>query len=360
MVSKRSLSRRRARKLAAGTSVAAVATLGLGGLGPVEEAGAHNEARPKLADPDQYLASDNNYYTYATTVRGIDGCGNPLWNTFYVPVIRTPTNNLDNQCIDGDAMPGGAGSWAASNSDIWAPSISYFSGKYFLHYSAMKPGGQWCIGRATSNSPMGPFTNQQEFACPPGGRWAIDPDVFVGGDGVFLTYRDDYITSGNQTGISSVQLNSNGHANWSTRRDLLHSTDVGWDYASRTNTHVVENPSLIKVDGRYKLIFSGNDWQSNKYAVGMADCGTTALPATRCKPLVDSNRPYFAYSASGHNPVRYLPGNHPGPGGMASTTTYKGTGTNVVWHWYQGGPNHDRRIKSGVMTLDGNGYFNVS
>ena len=90
----------------------------------------------------------------------------------------------------------------------------------------------------------------------------------------------------------------------------------------------------------------------------MASCGSTALPASRCKPLVDVNRPYFGYSASGLNPVRQLPGNHPGPGGMASTTSYKGTTTDVTWHW-RTSPGQ-RKIEAGTMSLGADGYFNVT
>ena len=376
MTTRRSLTRKR-RKLAAAASAAALATVGFAGLGPVgpvESVGASNEARPKLADPDQYYGSDGYWYTYATTLKGVNGCGvGPVWNTFHVPVIKASGSSLNNECIDGDAMPSGPGSWAEG--DIWAPSIAYFNGTYFLHYTATKagtasaqyPNGHKCIGRATSSSPMGPFTNQQEFACPPAGRWAIDPDVYVGSEGVFLTYRDDAIATSastgpnwlNESGMSAVQLNSSGHAIWSTRRDLLLSTDVGWEAAGSKN--LVENPSYFKHDGRFYLVFSGNAWRSKNYAVGIADCGTSALPASRCKPLISAAQPYYAYSGSVHSPARLLPGNHPGPGAMSVTSTYKGTSTNVTWHWFEGlGPESDtRRIKSGVIT-NSSGYFNVS
>lgn len=358
MTPNRAARRRKARQLRR----LGIASLAVAGTlpflpGGTAEAGASGEARPPMADPDTYIAPDG-YYTYGTTLTGKDACGNTLWNTYYVPVIKTTSRSLAGACINRDAMPSGAGGWAAPGSHIWAPSISYFNSTYFLHYSAQKPGGQWCIGRATASSPLGPFTNQQEFACPGAGRWAIDPDVYVGTEGNFLTYRDDAITSGAETGISSVQLNASGHAIWSTRKDLLKSTDVGWDHAASTGVNVVENPSLVKVNSTFYLMFSGNDWNSNKYSVGMASCGSSALPASRCKPLVDVNRPYFGYSGSGLNPVRQLPGNHPGPGGMASTTSYKGTTTDVTWHWWAG--NNDRRIKSGSLNLDSSGYFNVT
>lgn len=339
---------------------AGLASLVAASASMTQPAHAATDAKPKLADPDRFLASDFTY-TYATSRRGIDACGNPLWGgKYYVPVIKTLGSSLGDECIDGDAMPSGAGSWAASDSDIWAPSISYFSGKYFLHYSAMKPGGQWCIGRATASSPMGPFSNQQEFACPPAGRWAIDPDVFVESSEVYLTYRDDAIASGVETGISAVKLNSDGHAIWGTRKDLLRSDlDVGWEGPTPSGVNVVENPSLVKFGSTYYLLFSGNHWNSKKYSIGIATCGSTPLPASRCKVIQSTSRPYFGYSgAGGLNPLRTLPDNKPGPGGMATTTTYKGTpSSQVVWHWWES--NDNRRLRAGTLSRGTDGWFSV-
>lgn len=171
-------------------------------------------AVPNLWDPDTFQAPNGKEYTYfSSQPSNRDVCGAALAGVRYkVPVIEHDTSGLGAKCITTDALPGGAGAWAIPDSEIWAPSIAYFSNKYFLYYAAQKTPGQWCIGLATSTSPLGPFTSQREFACPSGGRWAIDPDVLVDSKGVFVAYRDDAIAIGNQTGISSVQVDANGAA----------------------------------------------------------------------------------------------------------------------------------------------------
>jgi hypothetical protein len=339
-------------------------------------AGAGSDARPNLWDPDTFMAQDGVEYSYFSSMplgRGL--CGQDSWGEKnWVPAIRhRVSTGLANDCVTRDVMPTGPGNWAYQDEDIWAPSISFFAGRYFLHYSAAKLGTrqfvngkklvQYCIGVASSSSPLGPFGNQQEFACPAGGRWAIDPDVTVEGNEAVLTYRDDAVTTGRNTGLSSVRLGSNGHANWATRRTVMLSTDVGWDRITagpNQGMDLIENPSLIKMsDGYYYLFFSGNEWQSSKYATGIANCGTTLLPASRCKLISDANRPYFGHSST--NPVRQLPGNRPGAGAMSP---YKSTTHRASWHYYTGGADYTgaptRKSTSGYTLSLTNGFFNIT
>jgi hypothetical protein len=112
----------------------------------------------------------------------------------------------------------------------------------------------------------------------------------------------------------------NGWAVWSTRRDALKSTDITWDTKKTGGgTHVVENPSMFKAaDGYWYLAYSGNNWDSARYATGIAKCGTAPIPGGRCTPVQNGvERPYFGFTGdAGLNPYRGLPGNHRGPGGF--------------------------------------------
>jgi hypothetical protein len=317
---------------------------------------------PPLADPDTIAVpgTSNSYVTVGTTAIGIDGCGAPAWAVWYVPYIRHTGLSLTDRCLNGDAMPSGAGAWAEPGSDIWAPSIVSFGGKYHLYYTARKKGtGQRCIGRASSSSAHGPFTGQTEFACPGAGRWALDADTLVDGGKLYVTYRDDAVTTGDQTGISAVQAGSNGAAIWSTRRTLLLSTQVGWERSASTGTYVVENPSLFRSsNGNVYLFFSGNDWNSQQYAVGMANCGTSALPATTCSVLGNLNRPYYGYSARiGNGPQHTLPRDQKGPGGLAVFAKHGG-GFAVVWHYWLG--DNYRRLLNGTLSRQDAQTFVVS
>ncbi len=67
---------------------------------------------------------------------------------------------------------------------------------------------------------------------------------------------------------------------------------------------LIENPAMVKHNGKYYLFYSGNWWESHQYAIGYAVCETVTGPCE--KPLKE---PWFKYKA----PVM-------GPGGEAFFT----------------------------------------
>lgn len=298
------------------------------------------------ADPDTVQAPDGKFYTYSTKAGVPAGCAG-AGKVYWVPVRVTAKPDLAGSCPVRDAMPAGPGkSWAYSGckAAVWAPSVVNFGGRWILFYAASKAGrgascdkrGQMCIGKAYASSPLGPFKDAGEVACPGKGRWALDPDAFVAGNKLYLVYRDDAVTTGADTGISGVELNSKGAAIWSTRHTLLTSKDITWETAGTSGgTHVIENPSMAYVSGKWRLFFSGNNWDSKRYAVGLATCGSAPVN-NKCSVAGSTSRPWFGYTgAGGLNPLHGLPGNHPGPGGLSVFTTSSGA-VGVVWHWYKG------------------------
>lgn len=306
-----------------------------------------NSSTFKLADPDTVRAKDGRYVTYGTTVPAGRGarCGGAT-GRLHVPVLVHGSGSTVGMtdCASGDALPGGPGAWAEPGGAVWAPGVARYGDRYFMFYTASRKGsGQKCIGRAVATSARGPFRNAGEWACPPGGRWAIDANPFVGGGFLYVTYRDDAITAGAETGISTVRTDGEGRAVWRTRRDALKSTDITWDTRkSDSGTHVVENPSMWRMpDGHWYLMYSGNNWDSARYSTGIADCGTSPLPGSRCRPIRRGvERPYFGFTGTaGLGPYRGLPQNHRGPGGMDVFRAANGS-PRVVWHWWDGGPRY--------------------
>ncbi len=292
-----------------------------------------------LADPDTVLAEDGKYITYGTTVPAGRGrrCGGT--GRLSVPYLEHGSGSsvrIDD-CAAGDALPGGPGGWAEPGGAIWAPGVAKFGDRYFMYYTASRNGsGQKCIGRATSTGARGPFVSRGEFACPPDGRWAIDANPFVAGGELYVTYRDDAITSFPETGISVVRTDSEGRAVWATRRDVLASTDITWDTTRISgDTRVIENPSMFRSEGVWYVAYSGNNWDSARYATGIAECGNSPLPASRCQPIrMGVARPYLGFTGNGGlDPYRGLPGNHQGPGGLDVFEAADGT-QRAVWHWW--------------------------
>jgi hypothetical protein len=350
--------------------VAVAGSLVTGGAGSAEAAAsgsddvstaAYSSTFP-LADPDTVRARDGSYVTYGTTVpagrgRRCDGATGKL----HVPALVHGSGNRVGMtdCASGDALPSGPGGWAEPGGAIWAPGVARYGDRYFMFYTASRKGSrQKCIGRAVASSARGPFRNVGGWACPPDGRWAIDANPFVGGGRLYVTYRDDAITNGAETGISTVRTDSEGRAIWRTRRDVLKSTDITWDTRTgNSSSHVVESPSTWRMpDGHWYLMYSGNNWDSPRYATGIADCGTTPLPASRCDPVRrGERRPYFGFTGDrGIDPYRGLPQNHRGPGGMDVFAAADGS-PRVVWHWWDSGP---RFPMTGVLER-GTGGFSV-
>ncbi|WP_338117968.1 family 43 glycosylhydrolase [Streptomyces coryli] len=320
----------------------------------------HSSTFP-LADPDTVHTGTGGFATYGTTVaagRGARCAGAPT-GKLYVPVLKHGSGNSVGftNCASGDAMPGGPGSWAEPGGAIWAPGVTRLGDRYFMFYTASRAGsGQKCIGRAISSSAYGPFRSAGGWACPPAGRWALDANPFISGGNLYVTYRDDAIASGAETGISTVRTDSEGRAIWDTRRSVFLSTDITWDTRGTSGgTHVVENPSMWRrANGTWYLMWSGNNWDSARYSTGIAECGSTPLPSSRCRPLRGTDRPYFGYTGSGGlGPYRGLPGNHTGPGGMDVFTVPDGS-HRVVWHWWDSGP---RYPMNGALLLNADGYY---
>ncbi|MFG3678985.1 family 43 glycosylhydrolase [Micromonospora chalcea] len=313
-----------------------------------------------LADPDTLLAKDGSYVTYGTTVGAGTGARCGATGRLYVPVLVHGSGNSVGManCASHDALPSGPGAWAEAGGAVWAPGVAQFGSRFFMFYTASRKGtGQKCIGRAISDSARGPFQNQGEWACPDAGRWALDANPFVAGGNLYVTYRDDAIASGAETGISTVRTDGEGRAIWDTRRDMLKSTDITWDTAKTSGgTHVVENPSMWKAaDGDWYLMYSGNNWDSARYATGIARCGASPLPGSRCTPIREGvSRPFFGFTGSaGLNPIRGLPGNHQGPGGMDVFAAADGS-ERVVWHWWNGST---RFPMTGVLTRPSTGFL---
>lgn len=257
--------------------------------------------------------------------------------------------------VTGDALRGGPGRWVNRNLGIWAPSVVHYRGKYYMFYTASQKGtaadpqerGRKCIGVATSTSARGSFrARSTPMFCRKGG-WAIDAEAFVGrsNGNLYVTFRDDAATSGRETAISVVRLDTSVRKVVKRKR-LLTSKAISWEGNTRQGTHIIENPSMIRAgDGTWWLFYSGNSWQTKKYATGIAKCGKD--PISSCRPFPGKDRPYFGYVGDGglsgpHKPIAKLPRNQKAPGGMSVFRARGHGGMRAVWN-YKTFTKHSRR-----------------
>jgi len=164
-------------------------------------------------------------------------------------------------------------SWAVKGR-TWAPAVLARGGQFVLYYAVGENGtGHQCISRAVSTAPTGPYVDTSTGPLTCGDREAIDPEPVVGGDGtpILLWKRERPST------IMAQVLTPDGLSLIGPEHELLHANQ-GWEGG------VVEAPSMIVDGGGAWLFFSGNNWNSAKYSVGVVHCAGPLGPCDRAAP----------------------------------------------------------------------------
>jgi beta-xylosidase len=231
--------------------------------------------------PDPWvLKSGDTYYAYST-------------NTANLNLPTMTSKDLTTWTAYGDAFPR-VGRWARSYgsgvSRTWAPSVTYVKDHFVLAYTAPINGGggrKNCIGLATAGAAKGPFSDgsSSPIVCP-SDQGAIDPQVFVAEDGKpYLLWKTEGVVGHEPTRfwVRQLQADGVGFADGSSQVDLL-STALAWE------GHVIENPTMIRIQGLNYLFYSANEYVTDRYAIGYAICETVTGPCTRpsSAPLMSS------------------------------------------------------------------------
>jgi hypothetical protein len=258
-----------------------------------------------IADPS-ILVDGGTYYAYSTNQTG----------TFSKNISVVWTDDFDQWTPDTnvpapkEVLPHPP-QWARSRSNggaFWAPSVIRAGGRYNLYFAAKHrnasstdPG--WCIGIATADSPLGPFTPRQTpFFCqvhgtnqnqsglstaPSTHKGAIDPQVFRAPNGRLFLY---FKALDNVYQLWGVPLTATGRAFAGAARGLvpIASSARVWERSSLLGFTVLENPAMAwnptsGVHRRFILFYSGGEWQrpQNNYGTGYALCSTALGPCER-------------------------------------------------------------------------------
>jgi hypothetical protein len=215
-------------------------------------------------DPD-VVRFGQTFYAYATN----SVAGN-------IQIISS--TDLNHWAAVGNALPSLPG-WAKPN-ETWAPSVTTGNGNYLMYYTAeFRPSGIQCVSVATASRPQGPFIDNSvlPLECQQSLGGSIDPSTFTDANGTrYLVWKSGGPGSSK---IWAQQLNAvgTGFAAGTNPAQLL-TPDQSWEGGT------VEAPDLVLVNGRYFLFFSGNDWNSASYAVGVAGCAGPLGPCTDASP----------------------------------------------------------------------------
>ncbi len=167
--------------------------------------------------------------------------------------------------------------WAEPDT-TWAPAVSHTPAGYILYYSVRdRSSHQQCISTAVATAPEGPYTDVSAFPfiCQGDHGGSIDASPFTGTDGnLYLTWKSEDDENNGQSQIWTQQLGLDGQSLVGTPVSIL-AADQSWE------GHTIEGPSMVSVDGRYLLLYSGNRWGSGSYAVGYALCAGPLGPCAK-------------------------------------------------------------------------------
>ncbi len=198
------------------------------------------------------LIARGHYYTYSTA----NGHG-------HVPVAVS--GDFAHYQILGDALPNRP--WWSTDGP-WAPTVIQVGNHFVIWYTTTyDPNGTACITSAVSANPQGPFVDNSNVPLICGGPAAsIDPALYTGLDGAsYVTWKHTY-DGVSPNSINSARLSPDARSiDWSTATRLM-VPGRGWEGAN------AENPTMLVTLGGYWLFYSGNEWYTDRYAVGVQRC----------------------------------------------------------------------------------------
>lgn len=295
---------RRRAPLATAAGAVAVLALVLGSM-PAEAVGPSGWHKPGVPfdgqqHPDPSVTTLGPVmYSYATKHGGSDL---PMsWSADGVTWTARTQWSGDRGYLDGDSggffndtitpkQPWGTNSCRETNANrqrcdpksLWAPGVS-FIGNQWVAYHAVKISrgytsyGRYAIYGTRSASPLGLFTPVRSKAMvtsparlDPAG--VLDPELFTNPSTgkSYLLWKTEGNTRGRYPKLWSRRLNASGTSflKGSKPHALLTVTPRSWE------GRVIENPSMIKVDGKYLLFYSGNEYSSSRYATAYAICSS--------------------------------------------------------------------------------------
>jgi hypothetical protein len=246
-----------------------------------------------FADPSA-LKTANALYLFAS-----DTSASRYAPAAHIPEIQLTQSSAFQGYYVGDALPR-LPKWTVSGYQ-WAPSVwARPDGTYVMYYStpathpldcvanpsakgcirtAKGPTSAMCISAATSTIPTGPYVDDSSsaFICPAGQGGAIDPSIFVGQNGTpWLLWKSDGDCCDLPPIIYSQQLAASGLAVAGPAHRLIGASQP-WEGG------LVEGPAMVESSGKFWLFYSANEWGTDNYGIGIAECTSVVGPCT--KPL---------------------------------------------------------------------------
>ena len=192
---------------------------------------------------------------------------------------------------------------------FWAPEVYRVGDRYVMTYSVQEH-----IAVAFSDSPLGPFRQEEPMQPYIPGQKGIDSHIFVDDDSSAWLYwvRWD-LGNGNEIHVAPLSLDFR-QLDTSAQKVCIVTRPDTWE-AVPDGARVAEGPFVLKHGGLYYLSFSCNDYKSREYAVGYA-----VAPSPQ--------GPWERYEG---NPILHRQGGYVGTGHHSFLRTSKGK-MYIVYH----------------------------
>ena len=276
-------------------------------------------------------ASTGRYYAFATTTGGVNVPA--MWSTDLVTWTAAPNNgstNANGQHHDALPVPDTQGIAVNRGGsfpfDLWAPGVAKVGSTWVMFYALRVDGnGRRCLWYATSSAPMGPYTNPTNFYCSSDPMGSIDPQPFVDTDGTpYLVWKDEGLVGnyGQRIWAQRISVGAPGAGTvqfaGGSSASLLLESDNSWE------AYVAESPSVVRYNGELLLFYSGNSWDSDTYATGLAHCSALVGGGPLCQR--DPANPVLAHKQTNQKSI-----------GAPSAFIAADGSLRVAYHWWKEG-----------------------
>ncbi len=261
---------------------------------------------PDPAIMEETLKGVDTWYLYCTgdplNANDKDAAGN--LRNHYIATWRSI--DLIHWTYSGDVFPTDP-AWIGVETNLWAPAVKHFNGKYYLYYVAPEtggPGGPSEIGVATAPHAGGPWTDlgrpvvatEAAPCCANTNRAVIDPDVVTDDAG------QRYISFGSFFGGISIQKLSRDGFTANKASEVQIAVD-----------NLYEGGAFWKHDGWFYLFASSTNCCNGPLTGYSVDVGRARTPLG---PFLDRNGVALTSTSSGGTKVIAANGNRwVGPGG---------------------------------------------
>lgn len=240
-----------------------------------------------LADPTIFH-HDDTYYLYGTSQGRLSEKGNGFM-VYTSKDLKDWTGPVG--ATDGFALKQGD---AFGTQGFWAPQVLEYQGKFYMAYTADEH-----IAIATSDSPLGPFTNPSKEALEAPVK-QIDPYIFFDDDGKIYMYHVR-LTEGNRIFVAEMEDGLSA-IKPETLTEVI-AAEEPWEDTQNVEWPVAEGPTVLKKDDIYYLIYSTNDFRNPDYAVGYATSTSPMGPWDKSDDSPIIHRDIVGESGSGHGDV---------------------------------------------------------